>query len=865
MRNNKTATAFFIMTIFLLLVNCHVYAQNETRQKINFNNDWLFIRLDSVDRFAPLKNDSKSLYDTTRTDFASQFLNEYIQSEGAAASELIKKEVDFAITSFNKEYSKLTSKQWINVVLPHTAIVEPIVNSQPSWEGVCYYRKSFTPKTDWKGKKLFLEFEGAMQQSDVWINGRLVLQHKGGYTPFSLDITDIITFDKSNEIIVRLDNYPDKNFPVGKDLNRNGFTYWSGIYRSVFLHITNPVHITDAVKANQTAGGGVFFRTPEVSKNLARALVKTNIINQSNSNTRVKVQQILLNGSEEIVINNFSDEIVLNKNSDSNISQQFEIKNPLLWNPDNPNLYTLKTIVYANDKKVDEIEQRVGLRKLSFSRKEGFKINDESLYLVGTNLHQDYPFLGVAISKDAHYRDLKKIKEAGYNTIRLAHYPHDPSVYEAADELGLMLLNTIPGWQFFNNNDIFKQRVYRDIRDMIHRDRNHASVILWEPNVNEGYPPDSFRQYCHFLAHEELPVGEYFTAGETYGAKQTNWDVAINNWIGSSDSIFRNVEERVQNVQPKTAGIIKEYADWEFGAWNSTTRSSRASGEKTMLQGLWNTMWEYNSNIANYSPYTVGACTWAMYDNYISGDNKLYEWGTADYFRLPKFTGYLFRTQLEPNKKIAGIENNKPIVLIANWWTPRNGKNKVIVFSNCDKIVLKVNNKIVGEQEPDNGPNTFYGVSEKGGNPFDGGNCRSLKHPPFTFNNIAFEPGELKAEGYINGTKIAEHIVITPEKPVSISLTADLSGRPLKADGADAVFIHASIIDKNQTISCLDNTTEVEFYVIGDAKILGPSKTNTRGGIASILLQSTSLNPGKVEILAKVKGLKDEVLILSSK
>jgi len=484
--------------------------------------------------------------------------------------------------------------------------------------------------------------------------------------------------------------------------------------------------------------------------------------------------------------------------------------------------------------------------------------------MVGTNRHQDYPFIGVALSKNAHYRDMKKIKEAGYNAVRLAHYPHDPAVYDAADKLGIMLLDGIPGWQFFNDNEIFRERVFRDIRDMIHRDRNHPSIILWEPNLNESYPPDNFRIQCNTLAHDELPAGEYFTTGETYGAQQTNWDVAMNNWYDPQDSVFRNTTERVQDVQPQQPGLIKEYSDWEFGAWASTSRNSRATGEKSMLQGLWNTLWEHNANMANYSPYTVGDFTWAMFDNYISNDRKLYEWGTYDYFRLPKFTNYFFRSQLDPYKTIAGIGKNLPVVFIANWWTPESDTKKVVVLSNCDKIILKVNGKTVAEQAPDSGPDTFYGIPEKGGNPFDGGNCRHLNHPPFTFNKIVFEPGELKAEGFIKGVKVAEQIVRTPEKPVALKLDADLIGKPLKADGADAIFVHASIVDRNGTVACLDNTTEVTFKVSGTAAIVGSAVVKARGGIATVLIQSCTLVPGIVKIEVKAKDLKSGELNISS-
>lgn len=860
MKNQRLILLISVAIVFLNFGAKPV--SKNVRQKINFNSNWEFIRLENDNNILAKTEVKKALYDTTRTDFSSQFLNEYVQSGNAATTEVIKKEAEKAVADFNREYPGIQSNTWAKVVLPHTAIIEPIISKQHCWEGVCYYRKTLQYTPQFAGKKLLLEFEGAMQQSDVWINGQLAIQHKGGYTPFSLDLSNWVKVGKSIEIIVRLDNRADKNFPIGKDSKRNGFTYWSGLYRSVFLNVTHPVHITDAVKANKVGGGAVFFRTPQISKESATVLVKTNVKNESNVAIIVKVRQQLLDANGKLVKESISAVTSLSKNTDTHIEQQFSFLQPSLWSPDQPNLYTLKTTVYANNKAVDELSQRVGIRKLEFDAVSGFKINGTSLYLVGTNLHQDYPYIGVALSKNAHYRDLKKIKEAGYNAIRLAHYPHDPSLYEAADELGLMLIDGIPGWQFFNNSEIFKQRAFRDIRDMIHRDRNHPSVILWEANMNECYPPDIFRNESHLLAHKELPAGEYFTTGETYGAKKTTWDVPMNNWSESPDSIYRNTVERAQNVQPGSPSVIKEYSDWEFGAWASTTRSSRETGEKALRQGLWNTLWSHNANIANYGPATVGDFTWAMYDNYISGDKKLFEWGTNDYFRLPKFTGYFFRSQLEPNRKIAGIDSSEPVVFIANWWTPTSENDKVVVLSNCEKIVLKINNKVVAEQTPDKGPTTYYGLPDKGGKPFDAGNCTNLTHPPFTFQHIVFEPGELKAEGYIAGKKVSETVVRTPEQAVALKLEADLSSKLLAADGADVIFVHASIIDKNGTIACLDNATEIEFLTTSGVKIVGPTKVKARGGIATILVQSDSFTKGFFFVTAKSQGISSTQLQL---
>jgi len=830
------------------------------RHTINFNYGWQFYKFKSNDTI-PHK---MGLYDASKKGFGSQFTNENVKHDAShTAAEIMQKELQEAKADFYSEYNLIPKNGWQEVSLPHTANIEPLITGPDMWQGVAYYKKRFVIDKKYRGQKVTIEFEGAMQQSDVWLNGKLATQHKGGYTPFYVDCGKNIFYDKPNEVIVRVDSHADRDFPPGKALLKNGYNYWSGLYRDAWLSITDPVHITNAVEAQKVMGGGVFFRTPDVSKQSATALIKTNVVNESRKDQDIVVKQILKSPSGEIVFVNRSPAKLIAKGKDIDIVQQLKVKDPLLWYPDNPYLYTLNTIVLVNGVEKDNISQHVGFRKLSFSRKEGFKLNGEPMKLIGVNRHQDYPYIGVALSDNAQYRDMKKIKEAGFNTVRLSHYPQSPAVYAAADELGLMLLDAIPGWQFFNNNDIFKQRVYRDIHDMIHRDRNHPSVILWEANLNESYPPDSFRIACHQLVHTELPEGEYFTIGETYGAKHTTWDVAMANWYDDKDTIFRNTYERVQDVQPHSPGFIKEYADWEYGGVQSTTRSTRASGEKAMLQGLWNTLWEHNTDM-DYEG-NIGDAIWAMYDNNIPSEKRNYEWGVLDYLRLPKFVAPLFRSQLQPYKKIAGIDNNGPYLFIANWWTPRSGKGKVIVLSNCDKVILKVNGKTVGEQYPDNGPTTPYGLFEKGGaDPFDGGNCKNYKHPPFTFKNILYHPGELTAEGYINGKKVAEQIVRTPERFTQIKLWADYSGKPMKADNADAIFVYASLVDKNGTVACLDNETEVAFSLTGDAKIIGPSKVKVRGGIASILLQSKSCKPGKIKLVANTDGIKADSIEITT-
>jgi beta-galactosidase len=844
----RTTIRYCQTILFVLLQACAgdgALAQDgNTGLHLNFNDHWRFTRLESSAPATPAIR-AKGLYDSNRTDFSSQFLNEYVRVSGAASVDVVRAELRAAQEAHAREYPAIAAKAWQDVTLPHSATIEPI--GGPTWQGVSYYRKTFAVPVAWREKRIVIEFEGAMQQSDVWLNGRLVRQHKGGYTPFSADLSAMLAYGKDNELVVRLDNHAGADFPPGKDLQKNGYTYWSGLYRSVRLHVGNWVHISDAVMADQPGGGGVFFRTPEVGAERARAIVKTHVVNQGDATATLAVRQTLLDATGATVLEQLSAAHVVNRGGDVHIVQEFTLDRPALWHPDHPSLYTLRTSLLAGGKAVDQIEQKVGFRHLAFDAKAGFSINGQPLYLVGTNRHQDYPYIGVALSKQSQYRDMLKIKQAGYNAVRLAHYPQDPAVYEAADELGLMLIDCIPGWQFFNNNEIFKQRALRDIRDMIHRDRNHPSIILWEANLNESYPADEFRMLSHQLAHEELPAGEYFTTGETYGAKHTTWDVPMNNWYESPDGVFRDTTERRQDVQPGSPSIIKEYADWEFGGPSSTTRSSRASGEQAMLQGLWNTLWHHNADRANHAS-TVGDFTWAMYDNYISGDDRVLEWGTADYFRLPKFTSYLFPSQADPAKA--------PFLFIANWWAPGSAKRKVVVLGNTETVVLKVNGRKVGEQGPDHGPDTPYGKAESGGRPFDGGNASHLAHPPTTFNDVPFEAGELTAQGFVGGVLVAEAVVRTPTVPVALRIAADVGGKAFEADGADAIFVHVALVDANGTVACLDNTSVVNLQVDRGARIVGPGSVKVHGGIASFLVQSASRLPGAVRLRASSDHVK---------
>lgn len=784
------------------------------RARLSFDYGWERYRI------TPSADTTGSAAFHRGVSFQSQFNDEHV--DGQARPVYMEKEE--AVQGFAREYPAIRDSAWEAVTLPCSARDETELNpGARQFQGICYYRKTFRIPDSLLARELSLYFEGAMQVATVWVNGVFITQHQGGYLPFTVPLSHL---GKTNEIIVRVDNRDNRETPPGKPLARLGFLYWSGIYRDVWLDAVNAVHITDA-----------FARYEDVSACSARILIQTQV---SDSSRAVEIRQTLIDRQGRVAGRSRSGEI--------------RLAHPHLWSPDAPYLYRLVTEVWVDGRRTDREERRIGVRSLSYTRGGGFKLNGQPLRIVGTNRHQDHPYIGNALSPQAQYRDLKRIKLSGMNFVRLAHYPQDPSVFDICDSLGLMVADPIPGWQFFNRDEVFTGRVMRDIRQTVRRDRNHPCVIMWEMSLNESYPPDSFRIASARAAHEEYPGDQFFTSGDTYGSKKTAWDIPYNSW--------EDPMSRPQEVQPADPGFVREYGHYEFGGENSTTNSSRARGEKTFLFNAWNIQWEHNLlRGPQYYPWTVGDANWAFFDGFEAYTKGTTDWGVMDVFRIPKFSYYFFKSQADPH----------PMVYIANWWTPEDTTGKVVVYGNTERVALYLNGKLLTEKGPDDGPDSPYGDWDNGGNPFDGGNAWHLDHPPFTFTHIPFTEGTLEAVGYSKGKKVATCIVRTPSIPARIVLQADTMGMSLTANGSDVVFVNASIVDAGGTIEVLDNQTEVKFSIQGPGEIVGPSTVRVRGGIATILVRAGT-KPGAVVVQAEAlpravvkSALRAGVVIIRSK
>ena len=819
-----------LQRIYLLVVTGMFFTLTAFAQRSAFNTGW---------EFAGLEFATKEKVDSFRrlgSNWNDQFLIEQTNESNADPSDNDR--------LLNEQLKVLDGRSWQAVTLPHTAFPEPLVIIKPR-EGVAWYKKSFRIGKKDRGKSISLYFEAAMQVADVWINGRYITRHTGGYLPFIIDISQLVSYDKENNIYLRLNNKANPVVPPGKPVEKLDFIYYSGLYRGVWLDIKDPLHITDAIAAGKVAGGGVFVTYPELSKSKAVINVQTHIVNEHSSKRSFQVEQVLVNKAGKQVARTITGNNSLDAGTEAHYRQSLMVVNPALWHPDHPDLYQLKSIIKSNGQIIDEKITRIGIRSFEITAEKGLLINGEPFRITGTNRHQNHPYIGNALTPNASYRDAWLIKNAGMNCVRTGHYPPDPAFIQAADELGILIVDCIPGWQFFNRAQAFEDHVMNDIRQMIRRDRNHPSVLLWETSLNETYPSAEFRcRQAEVARSEWIGKGNFFTSGDSY-FKKACWDVPYDDWNGDPGT-------RNNTTYPDNAFLIREYGDYEFGGGSSTTRQVRGNGQDALLQQAWNLQWEHNKNQKNY-PRAIGDLTWAFYDGLAGCVVGIEGWGVADIFRIPKFSYSFFQSQrsLSPsgNKHII----TGPVVNIAHYWQQSNKWNNVVVYSNCDEVALYLNGKLLARQKSDQGPETDYGTDfEKGGKPFDGGNANYLPHPPFTFKNISFVPGTLKAVGYIGRRESASSQVTTAGKPAKMQLEIAENGKPVQRGVDDNIFVHVRITDAaGNLVTGAVNTVTLKLQ--GVALLESPQTVKAEAGIATFIVRT--LQASSLKITATSAGI----------
>ena len=424
------------------------------------------------------------------------------------------------------EAVRFDDTSWQVVSAPHTVELMPAEASGcRNYQGVAWYRKHFVIPQDMKGKEVSLHFEGAMGKQVIYLNGKRVQEHLGGYLPFTVQLTEQgVQPGDSCLLAVMTDNSDDKNFPPGKRQYTLDFAYHGGIYRDVWMIGKSSVAITDALEADKVAGGGVFVHFDNISGKKAEVYVDTEVHNSGKRTRTVAVETVLADAGD-VPVKRISQQVKLQAGESKTVRQQFAVRNPKLWSPDSPYLYRIQSRVKAGHEVLDGGVTRVGIRKAEFKGKDGFWLNGKPFgQLVGANRHQDFAYVGNALPNSQQWRDAKRLRDAGCTIIRVAHYPQDPAFMDACDEMGLFVIVATPGWQYWNKNPEFAKLVHRNTREMIRRDRNHPSVLMWEPILNETPYPRDFALEALRITREEFPYpGRPVAAADVHSRKTMMW------------------------------------------------------------------------------------------------------------------------------------------------------------------------------------------------------------------------------------------------------------------------------------------------------------------------------------------------------
>ncbi|MCX6996881.1 MAG: DUF4982 domain-containing protein, partial [Kiritimatiellaeota bacterium] len=505
---------------------------------------------------------------------------------------------------------------------------------------------------------------------------------------------------------------------------------------------------------------------------------------------------------------------------------------PKLWHPTAPHLYQLSADVLNADRTTaDSRHIQVGIRSVTCTAGR-FSINGRTMYLRGTNRHQEYPYIGYAVPDSAQWRDAAMIKQAGFDFVRLSHYPHAPAFLDACDYYGLVVMEPIPGWQFYKDG-LFADRSLQNARDMIRRDRNHPACIFWETSLNETGHPGDFLKQLHEIAGQECPGAfsashnnsfhDVFIPARQHTGGPKYWD----DWKQGDKPI-----------------LTAEYGDWEYYAdkaanFNQTgakelkreesnSRQRRADGEKRLLQQALNFQEGHNQN--HVCPSMIGDANW-LFNDYNRGCAPDHcTSGVVDIFRLPKFVYFFYKSQRAPRGEFQAA----PMVFIASYWTEQSPLS-IRVFSNGDEVELRLNGVRLARQKPDQ--DIF---------------SKHLAHPPFTFTVPAFTAGELKAIAYLGGTSVAEQVVRTPGKPAKLRLVTRLADIPVSRKSKDAFFVHAEILDSKGTL--VPHASLPVKFTVAHAELASPAQITAEAGIASALI----LSPGygrPIRVSASAEGL----------
>jgi len=723
------------------------------------------------------------------------------------------------------ELESFDHAQWRKLDLPHDWSVEGRFEaSNPAGApggylptGIGWYRKTFHLPAHAKDRKVFIEFDGVYMNSEVWINGNHLGKRPYGYLGFEYDLTPHIKHGAENVIAVRVDNslQPSARWYSG-----------TGIYRHVWLKITDPIHV---------AHWGTYVTTPKITAEMAEVAIETTIQNSHPSAQSIIVKQTIFDNKKTAVAT-VESKIEMAKDTQQATRQQLTLPKPELWSPDSPTLYTVRTELRFGDRLADVYHTPLGIRTIRFDAKEGLFVNGINTKMKGMCNHQDLGPLGTALWDGALKRRMKMLKEMGVNALRTAHYPHSPEFMRMADQMGFLVINETfdewrRGWAFegnllvasknnkgkapFGYNKYFDDWHERDLTDHIKRDRNHPSVIMWSVG-NEV--PESVKngeietvKILRDLVHKIDPtrpvtVGcNHIKSANESGFTEQLDIVGYNEGV---ESVFEIEGDRIR--YPNRMMYLSEvpHSLHTRGEYRTHPRYYRPGFEHPKLtekEVFPETDAYYESSYDNAGvqidarrswrmtktqPYIMGEFRWTGFD-YIGESGGwprvLGNFGIIDLCNFPKDHYYFYQSQW----------TDKPMVhILPHWtWSGKEGTTiPVWCYTNCDEAELFLNGTSLGTRS------------------FDVKNDMHLEWL------VPYQPGELKVIARKDGKEVATMSHHTASAPSKISVTADQTA--LDPANRDLSYLTIRVEDENGNFAP-KAAKWVNIQIEGPARLVG--------------------------------------------
>jgi beta-galactosidase len=845
------ATKLFPLALmFLMPVSNFAASADSPRERISLDANWRFIKGDAPEGGTNLS------YAVIR-DWILPTGNPFTTNAPAGRPEGEPATgISFAQRSFD-------DSQWRLLNLPHDwGIGGPFDQALPGgtgrlpWSGVAWYRKTLDiPESD-KGKKIYLDVDGAMAYATVWLNGKFVGGWPYGYASWRVDLTPFVDFGGDNVVAIRLDNPPDSSrwYPGG------------GIYRNVWLVKTAPVHV---------AHWGTYVTTPEVSAKSATVKIQVNVDNDSDSDAVAMVNNEIFELGADGARGRKIGMVLVSVNGlkvashNSGLAQgEIAFEKPKLWSIEKPQRYVVVTSVEQDGKLVDRCETPFGIRTIEFTATNGFLLNGRRVPLNGVCDHHDLGALGAAINIRALERQVEILKAMGCNAIRTSHNPPAPELLDVCDRLGMLVMDeSFDCWESGKTrNDyhlIFDAWHERDWRAELRRDRNHPSIILWSigNEVGEQGRPAKFWIAAELtsIAHQEDPTRPTTSANSDlragYNGFLTNEDVFGYNYKPTEYGRVHETNSATPLFGSETASCISSRGEYFFPV--TTNKSGGMSNFQMSSYDLYAPRWatpaDWEFIGQDKYPFVAGEFVWTGFD-YLgeptpyggrNDPSRSSYFGIIDLAGFPKDRYYLYQARWRPDLPMAHILPHW------NWPDRTNQVTPVHVYTSGDSAELFLNGKSLGRKTK--GPLEYR----------------------LHWDDVKYEPGTLKVVAYKNGKSWATDVMKTTGPAAKLTLQADHA--KINADGRDLSYITVTVADKNGLL-VPRSKNHIKFEISGPGEIVATDNGDATSfesfqspehsaynGLALVIVRAKAGQTGTITLKAEADGLQSAAISIKGK